>query len=151
MLRRKFWKMNTGWRVTNYVVLYVPFTSNQKLCFGKCPVRWNTTFVFMSTEPMEQHDVSPCTSIGKTVHFLTLNDWSLSALCMWAVNECYVLACMILIHTPETVYKAPICPKENLLYKQIYLITDQKLLCQGIMGLWNGYFISDFTLYPVTL
>ena len=28
--------------------------------------------------------------------------------------------------TPETVYKVPICPRGNLLYKQIYLITDQK-------------------------
>ena len=27
---------------------------------------------------------------------------------------------------PQTVYYVPICPRGNLLYKQIYLITDQK-------------------------
>ena len=37
--------------------------------------------------------------------------------------------------TQETVYKVPICPRGNLLYKQIYLITDQKLLYKGILGL----------------
>ena len=40
--------------------------------------------------------------------------------------------------TLETVYKVPICPRRNLLYKQIYLITDQKLLyslaLQGYIG-----------------
>ena len=55
------------------------------------------------------------------------------------------------LHTPETVYKVPIRPRGNILYKQIYLITKQKLLCKCILGLWNGYFTSDFTLYPVTL
>ena len=30
-----------------------------------------------------------------------------------------------ILHTPETVYKVPICPRVNLLYIHIYLITDQ--------------------------
>ena len=36
--------------------------------------------------------------------------------------------------TPETVYKVPICPRGNLLYKQIYLTTDPKVTLQGYIG-----------------
>ena len=39
------------------------------------------------------------------------------------------------LHTPSTVYKVPICPRGNLLYKQIYLTIDQKLHYEGILGL----------------
>ena len=41
-------------------------------------------------------------------------------------------------NTQETGYKVAICPRGNLLYLRIYLITDQKLQ--------NSYFISDVTL-----
>ena len=37
-------------------------------------------------------------------------------------------------YTPETVYQVPICPRGNLLYKQIYLITNQKLIYKFIRG-----------------
>ena len=42
---------------------------------------------------------------------------------------------LFLRYTVENVYKVPICLKGNLLYMQIYLITDQKLLCPHILGL----------------
>ena len=37
--------------------------------------------------------------------------------------------------TSETVNKVPICQRGNLLYKQIYITTDQKLLYNGILVL----------------
>ena len=37
--------------------------------------------------------------------------------------------------TVETAYKVYIFPRGNLLYMQIYLITDLKLLLRGILGL----------------
>ena len=38
-------------------------------------------------------------------------------------------------HAEETAYKVDICPRGNLLYMQIYLITILKLLCWGVLGL----------------
>ena len=49
-------------------------------------------------------------------------------------------------YTVETAYKVAICPRGNLLYMRIYLITDLKVLCKGVFGLEFIYFISDFTL-----
>ena len=45
------------------------------------------------------------------MHFLTVE-------VIWKVDET----------TLETVYKVAICPRVNLLYKQIYFINDLKLL-----------------------
>ena len=53
-------------------------------------------------------------------------------------------------HRPATVYKVPICLRGNLLYNQIYSITEQNAISKGMLRLWNDYFISDFALYPVT-
>ena len=50
------------------------------------------------------------------------------------------------VYTVETAYKVAICPRGNLLYMQIYLITDLKLLWRGLLGLLFTYFISEFTL-----
>ena len=50
------------------------------------------------------------------------------------------------LSTVETAYKVYVCPRGNLLYMQIYLITHLKLLQRGIFGLLFIYFISDFTL-----
>ena len=49
-------------------------------------------------------------------------------------------------NTLETGYKVAICPRGNILYMWIYLITDQKLLYMGILGIYSSYFISDFIL-----
>ena len=38
-------------------------------------------------------------------------------------------------NTVETAYKVAICPRGNLLYMRIYLITDLKVLWKGIFGL----------------
>ena len=37
--------------------------------------------------------------------------------------------------TPQTIYKVPICPRENLLEKQVYLISyhDHKSLYKAIL------------------
>ena len=37
-------------------------------------------------------------------------------------------------NTVETAYKVAICPRGNLLYMRIYLITDLKLLGKGVFG-----------------
>ena len=50
------------------------------------------------------------------------------------------------INTVETAYKVAICPRGNLPYMQIYLITDLKLLWRGLLGLLFTYFISESTL-----
>ena len=55
-----------------------------------------------------------------------------------------------ILDTVETGYKVAIHPRGNLLIMRIYLITDHNLLLKDIVGLWNGYFTTDFTLYPVT-
>ena len=37
--------------------------------------------------------------------------------------------------TVETAYKVYVCPRGNLLYMRIFLITDLNLLCKGVFGL----------------
>ena len=39
------------------------------------------------------------------------------------------------LYTVETAYKVAICPRGNLLYMRIYLITNLKVLWNGIFGL----------------
>ena len=56
-----------------------------------------------------------------------------------------------LSNTQETGYKEAIRPRGNLFYMRIYFITNQRLLKRGITGLLYCYFISDFTVYTVTL
>ena len=51
-------------------------------------------------------------------------------------------------YTLETAYKVAICQRGILLYMLIYLITN---LDRGVLGLEFIYFISDFTLLPITL
>ena len=53
---------------------------------------------------------------------------------------------MEIIATVETAYKVYVCPRGNLPYMLIYLITDKKLLWKDILGLQFISFISDFTL-----
>ena len=52
----------------------------------------------------------------------------------------------IFSYTLETAYKVDTCPRGNLRYMRIYLITDLKLLWKGILGLNFIYFIGDLTL-----
>ena len=62
-----FWKFHWArallYRVTLHGVLLGPLTSYKKLRFNIGSIYWNATLVFMSTEPMEQRDVSPCSSL----------------------------------------------------------------------------------------
>ena len=60
------------------------------------------------------------------------------------------MGALTLVSTPETVYKVYHLSPRKHTFRQIYLITDQKLLYKDMSGLRNSYFLSDFTLYPVT-
>ena len=53
-------------------------------------------------------------------------------------------------HTVEIGYKVPFCPRRKLLYMRNCLIISEKFLSRVILGLWLGYFTTDFTLYPAT-
>ena len=48
--------------------------------------------------------------------------------------------------TLENAYKVDNCPRVNLLYKRIYLITKPKLFCRVVLGLYFIYLMSNFTL-----
>ena len=54
-----------------------------------------------------------------------------------ALTDCGGLISSSREDTLKTVYEVPISfvPEENLLYKQIYLIPNQKFLYKGILGL----------------
>ena len=57
----------------------------------------------------------------------------------------------LFLSTVETAFIVAICPRGNLLYMRIYFITDLKIIGKCVLRLEFTYFISDFTLHPVTL
>ena len=55
---------------------------------------------------------------------------------LWLRQNIWSSCLNLVIHnTVEIAYKVAICPRGNLLYRQIYLITDLKLLGKGVFGL----------------
>ena len=101
---------------------------------------------------------SPCSapSTGGTTSFQVGIQYSDSRILWWLGLFYKFLNATVLsynywsITTVETAYKVTICPTGNLIYMQIYLITDIKLLWKGVFGLYFIYFIIYKWFYSIT-